>query len=230
MGISGFTQKGVTTFGIQYKPIIPNPIIGTYNQDFSVDNFESSIQQKLGHAFAMVIRQGLNDVVSFETGLAFTQRNFRLDFALQDSGYSAQSKVGIVSYEIPFKGLIFIRLGDYTFMNTAIGASFNYYPSDVSVNVPIKSNQYFLQEGARLNRIQGALLADIGFEYRTKKSGYFYLGTSYNLPFASIITFAMSYEHPPGKTLFIDNIRGSYLTVDFRYYFNEKPNTKVNNK
>ncbi len=223
-------QKGVTTIGMQYKPIIPNRIIGTYEQDFSVDNFESSIKQKLGHSFGMVIRQGITDVVSFETGLVFTQRNFGLNFALEDSGYAAQDNVGIIGYEIPFKGLVFIRLGDGLYMNTAIGASFNYFPSDVTVTVPIRNNQYFLQEGARLNRVQGALLTNIGFEYRTKKSGYFYLGSSFNLPFASIITFAMSYEYPPGKILAIENIRGSYLTLDLRYYFNEKPYTKTNNR
>ncbi len=225
--IIGHTQVGVTTFGIQYKPIIPNPIIGTFNQAFNVDNFESNVQQKLGNSFSMVIRQGLSNVLSFETGLSFTRRNFGLDFALPDSGYAASTKVGIVSYEIPFKALVFIRLGKDLFMNTAIGSSFNYYPSDVRVVTPIKSNEYFLQEGARLNRMQGALLADIGFEYRTRKSGYFYLGASYNLPFASIITFAMSYENPPNQLLVIDNVRGSYLTLDLRYYFNEKPKTST---
>lgn len=230
MSFTGIGQKGITTLGMQYKPIIPNRIIGTYEQDFSVDNFQSSIQQKLGHSFGMVIRQGITNVVSFETGLVFTQRNFRLNFAVEDSGYAAQDKVGIIGYEIPLKGLIFIRLGEGLFMNTAIGASFNYFPSDVRVTVPIRNNQYFLQEGARLNRVQGALLTNIGFEYRTKKSGYFYLGSSFNLPFASIITFAMSYEYPPGQLLAIENIRGSYLTLDLRYYFHEKPETKPNNR
>lgn len=223
----GLAQEGVTTFGIQYKPIIPNQLIGTYQQDFNVDNFESSVQQKLGNSFSMVIRQGLTKVLSFETGLAFTRRNFSLDFALPDSGYAATTKVGLVSYEIPFKGLVFIRLGEDFFMNTALGASFNYFPSDVRVVTPINTNEYFLQEGARLNRMQGALLADIGFEYRTRKSGYFYLGASYNLPFASIITFAMSYENPPSQSLVIQNIRGSYLTVDLRYYFHEKPASRT---
>lgn len=224
MGLNA--QKSVTTFGIQYKPIIPNSIIGTYYQEFNSGILQASIQQKLGHSFGMVIRRGITDLISFETGLEITQRKFDLNFAVEDSGYSAKDQVGFVGYEIPFKALIFIRLGEGLFMNTALGTSFNYYPSDISVNVPIKNNQYFLQEGARLNRIQGALLANIGFEYRTKKSGYFYLGSSFNLPFASIITFAMSYEHPPGDDVAIDNVRGSYLTLDLRYYFHEKPDSQ----
>lgn len=228
----GFAQKGVTTVGMQYKPIIPNTIIGTYYQDFSDSSgrFSSSIQQKVGHSFGMVIRHGITNVISFETGLEFTQRNFGLNFEVEDSGYAAKGKVGIVGYEIPFKALIFIRLGKQFYMNTALGASFNYFPSEVKVTIPIRANQYFSQEAARLNRIQGALLANIGFEYRTKKSGYFYLGSSFNLPFASLYTFAMSYEYQNGKILTIDNVRGSYLTLDLRYYFNEKPETKTNTK
>lgn len=219
-------QKNVTTFGIQYKPIVPNRIIGTFEQDFSVDQLEAGIKQRIGNSFGMVIRRGITDMISFETGLVFTQRNFGLNFALSDSGLSDNGRVRLVAYEIPFQGLIYIRLGDQLYMNTSAGASFNYFPSDVRVELLQGFQQYFLQEGARLNRIQGAMLANIGFEYRTKDKGYFYLGGSFNLPFAPIYTFAMSYENPPAKILSIDNVRGSYLTVDLRYYFHEKPDRK----
>lgn len=215
-------QKGVTTFGVQYKPIIPNRLIGFYEQDFSVDNMQSTVSQNVGHSFGMVVRRGLNNIISFETGLIFTQRNFGLDFALPDSGLSASGDVGFIAYEIPVKGMILMRLGERWYMNTAGGASFNYFPSDVRVEFQQGFGEYFLQEGARLNRIQGAVLANIGFEFRSRDKGYFYMGGSFNLPFTSIVTFAMSYENPPTKILAIDNIRGSYLTLDLRYYFHER--------
>lgn len=228
-GSALFAQKGVTTFGLQYKPIVPNRFIGTHIQAFDQDNFQSTVTQKIGHSFGMIIRQGVTKNISFETGLSFTQRNFNLDFEVPDSGYTGSSQVGFIGYEIPLKALVFTRLGEDLYMNTALGASFNYYPSDVKVTVPIGIGEFFSQEGARLNRMQGALLADMGVEYRTKKGGYFYLGGSYNLPFASIVTFAMSYEYPGGNTLAIDNIRGSYLTLDLRYYFHEKPRSEQRN-
>ena len=223
---SAFGQKGVSTFGIQYKPIIPNRVIGSFEQDFNENQLTSTVRQKIGHAFSFVVRQGLTKNISFETGLGFTQRNFNLDFSVEDSNLFGKSKVGFVGYEIPLKALVFIRLGEGLFMNTALGTSFNYFPSDVSVDIPLKVGEYFLQEGARVNRIQGALLADIGFEFRSRRAGYFYLGTSYNLPFAPIVTFAMSYEYPGGDQVAIDNLRGSYLTLDFRYYFHEKPRSE----
>ena len=226
---SAFGQKGVTTFGIQYKPIVPNRIIGTYEVPFNENQFTSTVKQKLGHAFSFVIRQGVTENISFETGLGFTQRNFNLNFAVEDSNYFAQSQVGFIGYEIPAKALIFIRLGEGLFMNTAIGASLNYFPSDVRVDVPIGVNEYFSQEGQYISKIQGALLADIGFEFRTRKSGYFYLGSSYNLPFSTVVRFAMSYEYSGGDQVAIDEIRGSYLTIDFRYYFHEKPRSEQRN-
>lgn len=225
--VSSFAQKGITTFGLQYKPIIPNRIIGTYTQDFDTNQFFSSIQQRLGHSFGGVIRIGINKTISLETGLNFTQRNFGLNFSVPDSGYVGKGKLGVVSYEIPLSCLIYIQLSKTWFINTSLGSSLTLYPSDVRVTVPIKGAEIFKQEGAYRNKLQGALIANIGFEYRTKQKGYFYVGSSYNLPYSKMMTFAMSYEYPGGKVVARDNVRGSYLTLDLRYFFNERPVEKV---
>ena len=224
-------QKGVTTLGFQYKPIVPNPIIGMYEQRFDVDEyFLSSVKQRYGFSFGAIVRQGITKNISLETGLGFTRRNYLLDFAVPDSGYAEQNNVRFIGYEIPISALVFIQLGKQVFMNTSLGVAMNYFPSEVKTVVSLGSNEYFSQEAARLNRVQGSMIANIGFELRTRESGYFYLGGSYNLPFADIITFAMSYEYSGGKALAIDNISGSYLTVDFRYYFHEKPNSEQKKK
>jgi hypothetical protein len=223
----GFSQKGVTTFGLQYKPLIPNRFIGTYTQDFNEAQLVSSIQQKLGHSFGGIVRTGINNTISFETGLVYTQRNFDLFFELPDSGYSGTDDVGVVSYEIPVSCLVYIRLGKSLYMNTSLGTAITLFPSSVHKPVPILAGEYFLMEGAYKNKIQGALLANLGFEYRTKQSGYFYFGTSYHMPYAPIMTFAMSYEYPGGDVVSIANVRGSYLTVDFRYFFYEKPEERT---
>lgn len=223
---AGFCQQGVTTFGLQYKPIIPNRFIGTYEQDFNKDQFESSIKQKLGHSYGMVVRVGLTKNVSLETGINYTQRRYDLFFSVPDSSLEAQNDLGVVSYEIPVLGLIYIRLGEDFYMNTSLGVAMTLFPSDVRVTEPIPTRigELFKQEGAYRSKLQGAVLANLGFEYRTKKSGFFYLGTSYHLPFTPIMTFAMAYEYQGGKVVKIDNVLGSYLTLDFRYFFHEKPN------
>lgn len=111
-------------------------------------------------------------------------------------------------------------------MNTSLGASLTAYPSDVKTVNPIGINERFQQEGAYRSKVQGAALANVGWEYRTKSSGTFYLGASYHLPFIPIMTFAMSYEFEGGPMVARDNIRGSFLTLDLRYYFHEKKEDK----
>lgn len=216
-------QKGVTTFGLQYKPIIPNRFIGTFEQDFSQEQMVASIRQKIGHSFGGVIRYGITKTLSFETGINLTHRNFGLNFSIPDSGYAETGVVSVVSYEIPVSCLVYIRLSDQLFMNTSLGAAMTLFTSDVSKPLTIGGGEYFKMEGAYKSKMQGAMIANFGFEYRTKKSGYFYFGTSYHLPFAPIITMALSYEHLFGKVVNIQNVRGSYLTLDFRYFFHEKP-------
>lgn len=218
-----FGQKGVTTFGIQYKPIIPNRFIGTFEEDFSVNQFQSSIKQKWGHSFGMVVRHGFTKNISFETGINYTMRNFSLNYAVPDSGLAAQDGLTVVSYEVPLSGLIYIQLSDELFMNTSIGTSISMYASDVHVSIPIGGGDQFTNEGAYRSKFQANLIANYGFEFRTKKSGYFYLGASYCQPFKPFMTFAMAYEYEGGKQLVVDNVQGSYLTIDFRYFFNEQP-------
>lgn len=223
---SVYGQKGVTTFGLQYRPIVPNRIIGFFEQEFNDPPFYSTVKQRMGHNAGMLIRIGLSDRISLETGLNFTQRNFGLNYALPDSGYTATDKVRVIGYSLPVSCLVFIRLGEQWYMNTALGAAVTAFPSDVTTEVPVGLNEYFLQEGAYRSKVQGSALANIGWEYRTKSKGYWYLGVSYNLPFIPIMTFAMSYEYEAGKLLHINNIRGSYLTLDLRYYFHEKKKTE----
>lgn len=228
--LSATAQKGSAKFGFQYKPIIPNTLIGFYEQDFNKNQFESTVRQKFGNSASMLINIGLSERLALETGIGFTQRNYNLDYAVPDSGYAAVGDVRVVSYEIPVNFMVFIRLSDEIYMNTSLGPAITFFPSDVQTRVPIGSNQRFQQEGAYLSKIQGSLNANVGFEYRTKKSGTFYLGASYHLPFTPIMTFAMSYEYSTSANVVsIGNISGSYLTADLRFYFPENKNKKKEN-
>ncbi|MEX1001642.1 MAG: hypothetical protein WDZ35_05965 [Crocinitomicaceae bacterium] len=226
-GLNGFSQKGSTHFGLQYRPIVPNRIIGTFEQEFNKDQFFSTVRQKYGNNLGMIIRVGLSDRISLETGISFTQRNFDLHFSVPDSGYTANNDVRLISYEVPLSGLFFIRLGEQVYMNAALGAALTIFPSDIRTYTEINAKgALFQQEGAYRSKVQGAALANLGVEYRTKSKGYWYFGASYHQPFSPIITFAMSYEYESGNVVAIDNILGSYLTIDLRYYFNEKKDKK----
>src|SRR5690606_25611664 len=134
-------QKKSTTFGIQYKPIIPNRLIGTFEQSFDNEPFFSTAKQKFGHSAGMIVRVGLTDRLSLETGLGFTQRNFNLNFSLPDSSYTEKGDVRVISYELPVSFLVYIRLADEWYMNTSLGVAMTMFPSDVKTIYPVGLNE-----------------------------------------------------------------------------------------
>ncbi|MFN5371602.1 MAG: hypothetical protein ACK5B6_09090, partial [Bacteroidia bacterium] len=72
-----------------------------------------------------------------------------------------------------------------------------------------------------------SLIANVGAEYRSEKSGYFYVGCSLNRPFSPIYKSVIDYviNNQVVHNAFAD-LRGAYLTVDFRYFFHEDPARK----
>lgn len=216
----GYAQKNETIFGVQYKPIIPNRFIGENLKNFdSLPSFKSSTQQTYGHSFGMIVRHNFNEKLALETGINFTRRNFKLNFSVEDSGYYATEKLAFINYQIPVNAIVFIQLSDELFMNASGGINFSFYPSNVRIEKVIGNNNSFIQEGRRTAWMHAGANANFGFEYRTRKKGYYYLGTTYNLPFSPIMNFAMAWKHNNSNTVVIDKINGSFLTIDFRYYF-----------
>ena len=154
LSTASFSQKGATVFGVQYKPIIPNSLIGTYMQDFNEGPLVSNIKQKFGHSLGMVIRHGFTKNLSLETGINFNQRNYNLFYDMPDSSLSGENDVRIISYSIPLSGLIYIRLAEQFYMNASLGASMVLFPSDVQVFTNIEGVQnYFLMFSVILKTI-----------------------------------------------------------------------------
>lgn len=214
-----FSQRNETIFGFQFKPIVPNKFLGEYERSYdSLPTFTSSSKQKMGYVFGMLIRHNFTDKLAIETGINFTRRNYALHFEVPDSGYIADNTLGVINYQIPVSVMTFIQLSDEIYMNGSFGINFDFYPSDVRNENVVALNSYFLQEGRRLSLVQFGANANLGWEYRTRKKGTFYLGATYNQPFAPIMRFAMSWENEIKSIIVRDYIVGSYLTLDFRYY------------
>jgi len=189
----------------------------------------ASIKPVYGHSFGMVIRRGFTRLFSLETGINFIRRNYEMSCTDTDSGFTDVSRFGIVAYEIPVQGLIYIRLGERFYMNTAFGLSLNAFASDVSsAGTDRRFSQLSL---TTTNWFNTALLANIGFEYRTVKSGFFYLGASMHKPLRNIAATEVKYEKNNFETYRVPlQLSGSFLTVDFRYFFHAQPVKKEKNK
>ena len=57
------------------------------------------------------------------------------------------------------------------------------------------------------------------FEYRTKKSGFFYLGGSVQVPMAPIFNLQTTYAHEGYRNSIYGDVSGSYFALDIKYFF-----------
>ena len=118
---AAFGQKGVTTFGIQFKPIIPSGLLNTGPVTIQEEGtWDVNIGHKLGNNFGMVVRRGLTDRWSIETGINYVSRRYRTDIFFRDTAFARESFT-FVGYEIPVKALVYIQLGERVYMNNALG-------------------------------------------------------------------------------------------------------------
>lgn len=218
-----FAQEKITTFGIQLKPIIPVDFINAGKQEKVNSNIQYINEPKFGMSFGMVIRKGLTKNISLETGLNFLKRNYDLTINDNDLSYSSLSDFSIVNYEIPVLLLVYVRLGRNTFMNVAGGASIDIYPSDLFVE-----DTDFANLVNRRGWLQPSLLANVGWEFRTEKSGYIYLGASLHRPFRDIFEELVNYRGVNGDRIegTVFDLTGSYFTIDLRYFFHEEKQEK----
>ncbi len=210
-------------FGLQFRPLIPGDFLGKSELQLNNGTFKSTMQQRLGYSFGASIRVGLTELISLETGINQVQRKYNLAFSYPDSSLSATSTLNILHYDIPANALIYIKLSEQIYMNSSLGVSFVYAPSDVRKNIYPSTNgsHMFILEGRRNNRFAFEMNANIGFEWRTEKNGIFYVGGTGKIPFSTIFKIASVYEYQTStnKIIATDDLVGTYLAFDIRYYF-----------
>ena len=211
-------QAGLKLFGIQAKPVIPFGFFDPVTR-LNEGAISGSFELTGGFSFGMLVRAGITPNITFETGISKIDRRYDIFVANDTSGYREQNKLRFTGYEIPAIALVFIRLGERTYMNNAIGFSLDMYPSDAEV-VLEESTVYL----ARTNWAQLGVVGNIGAEYRTLKSGTLYLGATYHRPFGNMGQAEVRwYDRGFNETLIKGGIGGSYLTVDLRYFFHSDP-------
>ena len=210
-------QGKLNTVGIQIKPIFPNSYVVSGTNTAIQDKVTYDVTLHSGYSMGMVIRHGFSDLLALESGINYIKRSYRL--RIVDENFTGDSRFRIVGYEIPVNLLVFIRLGEKMFMNASMGPSLDMFASDVQ-----SYDYYFSHRSFRKSIFQPAVTANLGCEYRTPKSGYFYLGVSYHRPFSYIYVTKINYQ---GKKAVIESLAGNYLTVDIRYFFYEDPKKKV---
>ncbi len=205
------------TFGIQFKPVFTSSFLNTGPVTNVRDPIEVEVIPAFGYTFGMVIRKDFTEHFSAEVGINYVERDYDLTIRDPDSAFTGVSDFEFVNYEIPLRALYYVRIGERFYMNSAAGVSFDMFPSDVST-----SDSYFNQLTIRNEWIQAAILANVGFEYRTEGAGRFYLGGSFHQPFTDMAVMVVNYKK--GNEVFERrlDLPGNYITIDLRYFFAEE--------
>lgn len=221
-------QKGLTTFGIGVRPGFPSKYFRTGPVTFFDSTSTFGQVQESGISYGGFIRHGLNNRFSIETGIVYTKRNYT--FNVSDPLFSEQGDFSIIGYEIPLSGLVFIQLAEQLWMNGGMGASLDIFPSDVAT-----SGSKTLQYSARERKVNSSVSAQLGFEWRTKKSGTVYWGAYYHRGLQVFYTNIIE-TYPSGDfsskyaTIGRTTMQGDYFGLDFKYFFHEDPQKKKKKK
>lgn len=227
LSATGLAQKGVTTFGIQLKPLIPNSYFNFSDESKqSLDgSLSSTWSPRASLNFGMVIRKGISKAISIETGINLVRRNYTVESIDESQNVINETKFSFSGYEIPLQGLIYVRLDERWWMNGSAGVSLDMYPSNTFVTGSEFQNRTFYDFSIRTVKsswLQLAIQANYGFEFRSKDKGYFYVGASYHRPFSDFASSEVTYEYDLEKVITFNRLSGTYFTLDFRYFFNEK--------
>ena len=246
LGLLGWAQEKentqILTAGVEFRPIFPVDFLKTGNQQVSNEDFSITVSPKFSFSAGMVIRYGFHKRFALETGLNFVQRNYDLNIQRDSiagtpgrTGYNSKTDFTIIGYEHPIKLLVFVQLSERIYMNAAAGFQLTFFPSDIFTSDENSSgtDQHFKHSSLRLGFdgkpgndgfMHGGAIANLGFEYRTKKIGFFYLGATYHVPFADVYSSKFGYfEDGYASEAQEVRLNGSYLTFDIRYFFHSKP-------
>lgn len=219
--VSSKAQEQMMTAGFQFKPLFSSKFFNTGPETRSVQGVSFTVNPEGGYCFGMVLRRGLTDTWSVESGINYVKRNYGIE--ITDSSKTSDGSFSMVSYDVPLLGLVFIQLSDHIFMDVGLGVSLDFFPSDLR-----SKTDTYEHYSARKSWFSPAVLANLGWEYRTEKSGYFYFGASYHRPFDYIYGTYLGYPdlRPLNSSVKTEppiTLSGNFLTFDLRYFFHSDP-------
>jgi hypothetical protein len=206
-------------FGIQVKPVFPTRFIGNPTLSLSENGFETTLSQRIGYSFGGTVRAGLTKLIALETGINFTQRNFDLTMGVPDSNSYAEDNLSFIEYDIPVNALFYIQLSKKFYMNASLGAAITFKPTDVGVLNQPGGYHLYTHTGLTRKKVGLDLNANVGFEFRTEKSGFFYLGGSARVPFAPLFDLVADWSYQGNNMRMVGEVDGSFLAIDFKYFF-----------
>jgi hypothetical protein len=203
-------QPNTIALGLEYKPIFPLGFLRTGPQTVIDSGVAYKIKLASGFAGGMVIRKSFSKLIAVEVGINYIQRKYTL--SVEDGSYTESSVFHIVGYQIPISFLVFIQTGEKNFATASLGISPDVFASNVHTD-----GDSMRSYSARQHTFEPAIIANVGWEYRTYENGYFYIGAAFHGPFIYYYNTTISYRQNPYDVLI--PLSGNYLTISLRYFF-----------
>ncbi len=214
-------EKFPILFGLQARILQPSEFLGPSTSTLLDGGFSSSLNQKTGFSYGALIRADYTKSISLEVGLNYIQRQFNAQMNYTDSvtSISDSNKLTFINYEIPLTGIVKIQMGQKLFATAGLGPSFSYKPTNVALIDQPGGPHTFYHSGT-VKKFGIDLNAQIGFEFRTRKSGIYYIGGAVKVPTSYLFNWGGKYSKQNSSQYFIDftKVNGAFLTVDLRYY------------
>ncbi len=212
-------EKFPSYFGFQYRPVFPTRFIGDPETIMTQDEYSNTITQQMGFSFGGTVRAGITKLIAIETGINLTRRNFAVSMSIADSNVYGENNLRFLTYDIPLNTLFYVQLSEQFFMNASLGLNIAYKPTNVGILTLPGGSHSFTHTGKAGAKLNFGLNANIGFEFRTEKSGFFYIGGSGLVPFTPLFNMIAQYKYQGYSNTIYADIDGSYLALDFKYFF-----------
>ena len=200
-------------FGIQVKPIIPSSMFRIVTDEIEQEGIQYFVTPQTGYAFGAAIRFGLSPRFTAQADINYIHRNF--SFKSVDGDKQTEVDLRVVSYEIPLLLTYFVRATEEIYMGPSTGLSFQFLPTNLfSRNTPIE------QLSLKRRWVSTSLVVNVGFEWRTESSGYFYFGPTYNMYFYPMYQTRIQYKDAQLREHRVyTELHGDYFGFIIRYIF-----------
>ena len=208
-------------FGVQTKIILPSDFLGPVKTSLSNEGFNSNLTQKIGYSYGAIVRADYTKNITVECGINYVQRQFRAEMNYTDSvvNISDTNNLTFINYELPITGIVKIQLSKNIYSLVGLGPSFTFKPTNVAL-IDLPGGKHLFYHSGSVKKFGVDLNAQAGFELRTKKSGYFYIGGGVKVPTAYLFNWGGKYGQQGSSESLIDfeKVNGAFLSIDLRYY------------
>ena len=208
-------------FGVQTKIILPSDFLGPVKTSLSNEGFNSNLTQKIGYSYGAIVRADYTKNITVECGINYVQRQFRAEMNYSDSvvNINDTNNLTFINYELPITGIVKIQLSKNIYSLVGLGPSFTFKPTNVAL-IDLPGGKHLFYHSGSVKKFGVDLNAQAGFELRTKKSGYFYIGGGVKVPTAYLFNWGGKYGQQGSSESLIDfeKVNGAFLSIDLRYY------------